>query len=1198
MKAQFRNSSRMFVPVILAIIFLIGCSSGGNNPLPVVPGVENSNPEMTGASDVIAASVENSHYLLAYGLIYIDPENPDGPKVEVIPVRAGEIHLNILKLLEDGPCTNCFKVVGFNFTQPGYLDVDIEIDHPFDDLTYSVFDVRAIMMFQGSHQFPEAWKKVSDPSLGDGALLNPDGYTALYNGSTTTAPVGIFQKYYPGNLATSAIPDSDINGYKYFITDNPANVRNAFFADSSDVQTFSLKLPTGPFVLGYAVDANWWIPISEPVDDPLTDFDSNANVAAWLSDGSDYSRYEVTVSNTKLAPIGDYLCLVGVEANENDPVGKPWLDLTAYAVQPLTVVEKVTQNPVAVAEADVNPQTAGLPIHFSGTDSYDPDGGGIVLYEWDWDNDGIYDETGPNAENTWVTPGTYPVQLRVTDDEDETDTLDASLDIIITANPVAVAEADPLIQTVNLPISFSGSGSYDPDGGTIQLYEWDWNNDGTYDETGENVDHAWASSGNYLVQLRVTDDETQTDTLDTPLEIFITENPVAVAEASQNIETINIPISFSASDSYDPDGGTILLYEWDWDNDGVFDQLGENVDHTWSVEGTYPVQLRVTDDELETDVLDVPLEIIITPDFNPVDMSPPWLNFSAKDVCADVNYAYIAAGVDGLHIIDISIPTNPVWATWVDTPDEALGVAVSGGYAYVADGDAGLQVIDIDPLGSASIVQTVDTPGKAEAVAVDGNYAYVADGASGLQIINITDPESAYIYYPVDTPGYAKAVALSGSYAYVADDSSGLQIIDVDPPAMAFIQKSVDTPGYARGVAVSGGYAYVPDWHFGFQVIDVDPVITANIVTTVDTPGASKGVAISGNYACVGDGALQIFDITVPGSAYIFNTVDTPGISYEVAISGDYACLAADFAGLQMVNINPPGSAYIASAYDTPGGAFCVTVSDGYAYVGAGASGLQIIDVDPPDDTYIVNAVATPDYPHGVVVSGGYAYVADYDFGLQIIDIDPPGSAYILNSVPTPTSAEGIAVSGGYAYIANEDFGLQIIDIDPPESAYIINTVATPGYAVGVAASGGYAYVADSSSGLQIIDIEPPESAYIFNAVATVNSASGVTVSGGYAYVVDYDGLLIMDVEPPETAYLVNTVDTPGHAVGVAIFGGNAYVADDNTGLQIIDVIPPDLAYIVNSIDTPGNAHDVAVSGQYAFVADEGGGLRIIRLWW
>jgi hypothetical protein len=55
-------------------------------------------------------------------------------------------------------------------------------------------------------------------------------------------------------------------------------------------------------------------------------------------------------------------------------------------------------------------------------------------------------------------------------------------------------------------------------------------------------------------------------------------------------------IFFNASDSYDPDGH-ITLYEWDWDNDGIFDENHTTVTatHSWSDRGCYPVTLRVTD---------------------------------------------------------------------------------------------------------------------------------------------------------------------------------------------------------------------------------------------------------------------------------------------------------------------------------------------------------------------------------------------------------------------------------------------------------------------------------------------------------------------------------------------------------------------------------------------------------------------------
>jgi hypothetical protein len=66
----------------------------------------------------------------------------------------------------------------------------------------------------------------------------------------------------------------------------------------------------------------------------------------------------------------------------------------------------------------------------------------------------------------------------------------------------------------------------------------------------------------------------------------------------------------------------------------------------------------------------------------------------------------------------------------VDTPGEAVGVAVSGDYAYVTDRMFGnLYVIDIRSPATPEIVGNLDTPGFAHDVALSGEYAYVAGGA-------------------------------------------------------------------------------------------------------------------------------------------------------------------------------------------------------------------------------------------------------------------------------------------------------------------------------------------------------------------------------------------------------------------------------------------------------------------------------------
>ena len=556
-------------------------------------------------------------------------------------------------------------------------------------------------------------------------------------------------------------------------------------------------------------------------------------------------------------------------------------------------------------------------------------------------------------------------------------------------------------------------------------------------------------------------------------------------------------------------------------------------------------------------------EVIEATQFNPVDVTPPWLNFSPYDVCVDGNYAYIAGGVNGLHIFDISDPSNPIWINQVDMPRYAYDVAVSGGYAYVADGTAGLQIIDIDPPESAYIVKTVNTPGQANGVAVSVGYAYVADGEKGLQIINVAKPELAYIVNTVDTPGVTYFVVVTGGYAYVTDGN--LHIIDIDPPESAYIINAVDTPGWARGLALSGGYAYVASSAGGLQIIDIDPPESAYIINAVDTPG--------------------------------------PGSAEDVALSGGYAYVAYESKGLQIIDIDPPESAYIVNTVDMPGSAYDVALSGEYAYVADRDAGLQIVDIEPPDSASIVNTVGTPANAYGVAVSGGYAYVADEYAGLRIIDIDPLESAYMVNTVST-LSAQDVALSGGYAYVTDGD--LHIIDIDPPESAYIVNTVVTPGWAYGVAVSGGYAYVADYSHGLQIIDVDPPESAYIVKAVDIPWYSYGVAVLGGYAYVseaysgeFDYDHeLQIIDVTSPQSAYIVKGVHMPGYSTwnGLAVSGAYAYVPD-LWKLQIIDVASPEFAYIVTSVHTPDPAMDVSLSGEYAYVADESGGLRIIKLW-
>ena len=47
--------------------------------------------------------------------------------------------------------------------------------------------------------------------------------------------------------------------------------------------------------------------------------------------------------------------------------------------------------------------------------------------------------------------------------------------------------------------------------------------------------------------------------------------------------------------------------------------------------------------------------------------------------------------LEGLRVLDLSAPEDPRTVGAVDTPGDALGVAVAGSHVYVADGYSGLQ---------------------------------------------------------------------------------------------------------------------------------------------------------------------------------------------------------------------------------------------------------------------------------------------------------------------------------------------------------------------------------------------------------------------------------------------------------------------------------------------------------------------------
>jgi len=167
----------------------------------------------------------------------------------------------------------------------------------------------------------------------------------------------------------------------------------------------------------------------------------------------------------------------------------------------------VAAEPIAEAGPDIQDHT-GRPVVFEGFGTPDATQR-IILYEWDFDGDGVYDwnstHTGMCTHKYWEK-GDFNATLRVTQFNSSDQRLLVDTDTtrvrIISGQPVGHIRSTSSAQ-VEEPYRFE-SDFYDPDGG---LLEYEWSIEGALVSTDKSFKHTFDELGKYNVTLWVTDDE-------------------------------------------------------------------------------------------------------------------------------------------------------------------------------------------------------------------------------------------------------------------------------------------------------------------------------------------------------------------------------------------------------------------------------------------------------------------------------------------------------------------------------------------------------------------------------------------------------------------------------------------------------------------------------------------------------------------
>jgi hypothetical protein len=348
------------------------------------------------------------------------------------------------------------------------------------------------------------------------------------------------------------------------------------------------------------------------------------------------------------------------------------------------------------------------------------------------------------------------------------------------------------------------------------------------------------------------------------------------------------------------------------------------------------------------------------------------VDVSAQDVAVQGNYAFVATGPDGLHVLDITDPTKPTEIADYSQQGATWHIATGGSYIYailVNPCDAPhindwsfcrsnkLYVLDVSNPTKPVEVGLYNLPDytypeeefeyrEGSKLKIFGNYAYVK-ASQELYILDISDPTKVNKVNPPNmqiedffvTDEYLYVIPLNGynfkdgaetSYLKILDRSSLVELGSYHLPKLS----------PAVEVTVINHIAYVrtmipcidmcESYYYSWFLFDVSNPTNPVEITHTET-----------NYL-----KLNAFDPTESTKFY------KPFEIQDIAFIDDYAYLADGQAGLRVLDISSPEQPPIemdAFGAGAPRYALNVEVSDGYIYLANGEEGgLSILQYTTP----------------------------------------------------------------------------------------------------------------------------------------------------------------------------------------------------------------------------------------------------------
>ena len=285
-------------------------------------------------------------------------------------------------------------------------------------------------------------------------------------------------------------------------------------------------------------------------------------------------------------------------------------------------------------------------------------------------------------------------------------------------------------------------------------------------------------------------------------------------------------------------------------------------------------------------------------------------------VSSDQQHVYVADYTEGLKILDISNPENPIQVgeSLIDN-GVVYGLTLSndGSVVYLFSAEYGILVYDVNIPSEPVLLTTLFRTGTAYplsgVISNDGNTLYVA-AYEYLMIVDITNPaaSSQEQLISINTFAWDIALAEQAQRVYLA---AGERVISysIDDPNNAVFDADIFAGGTARGLRLSPdeNSLFVANGNSGMQIVDLSDLSEPKLGGNISTAAFSFGIAMAKDgktvYVTSFGGDLQVVDVSDAYTPEVLWTSNATQDSWRAVASdsGDRVYVADGYTGFKVI---------------------------------------------------------------------------------------------------------------------------------------------------------------------------------------------------------------------------------------------------------------------------------------------------------